>query len=287
MYNKNRCPVIKQTKKIRYILKWIIKLIVPSFLIGHPNLWDNLKTLRKHPNFKPLRTALATWLIFSLTISSIGTYSIFTAPLAKAQVTNYNRTKSLDVRSVSGTPIINKAIPIFLTDGDDSTTGTGTIVLDWTNISDKSDIAVYDENKNLLDYYFEEFDTTNKTAVIWVYRDWVRDGSTQAQIAYGNGPSDRSVTKETVFDKETNLVGGWLLNEDSGNALDVTSNNNDGTVHGATQGATGQVDGAYDFDGSDDYVNAPVHVPLFENSLSAWLYLDHETYDGSRNVALE
>ncbi|MDP4034565.1 MAG: FISUMP domain-containing protein, partial [Pseudorhodobacter sp.] len=44
--------------------------------VGHPNLWDNLKTLRKHPNFKPLRMALAAWLIFSITFGSLGIYSL-------------------------------------------------------------------------------------------------------------------------------------------------------------------------------------------------------------------
>ena len=57
-------------------MKWAIKLMVPDFLIGHPNLWDNLKTLRKHPRFKPLRMALMAWLIFTLTLGSAGIYSL-------------------------------------------------------------------------------------------------------------------------------------------------------------------------------------------------------------------
>ncbi len=168
----------------------------------------------------------------------------------------FNKKKQIDVANVTDTPTISKTQPFIITSGDDSTTGTGDIVLDWTNISSKADIAVYDENGNLLDYYFESFDATAETAIIWVYRDWVRNGSTQAQIAYGNGPSDQSVIASTVFDKDTDLVSGWLLNETSGDALDVTSNNNDGTLNGGvTQGVTGQVDGAYDFDGEDDYIN--------------------------------
>lgn len=167
----------------------------------------------------------------------------------------YNKGKPLDVVSVSGSPTIDSALPIKITSGDDSTTGTSKIVLDWSDISSKSDIAVYDENGNLLDYWVENFDASAETAVVHVYRDWVRDGSTQAQIAYGDGPSDQSVTSSTVFDKESDLQAGWALNEDNGDALDLTSNNNDGTVNGATQGVTGQVDGAYDFDGTDDYVD--------------------------------
>ncbi len=64
-------PAFKQARKTHYFLKWAIKLLVPDFLIGHPNLFDNLKTLFKHPNFKPLRMALVAWLIFSLTTGSL------------------------------------------------------------------------------------------------------------------------------------------------------------------------------------------------------------------------
>lgn len=173
----------------------------------------------------------------------------------------YNKQKEIKVASVAGTPTISKAQPFKITNGDDTTTGTGDIVLDWANISSKADIAVYDQNDTLLDYYFESFDATAKTAVIWVYKDWVQDGSVQARIKYGNGLSDQSVVASTVFDKETNLQAGYLFNESSGDLLDVTSNNNDGTLYGGvTQGASGIVGGAYDFDGTDDYVTVPSTV---------------------------
>ena len=69
-------PVIRRIKTSNHFMKWAIKLMVPDFLIGHPNLWDNLKTLRKHPRFKPLRMALMAWLIFTLTLGSAGIYSL-------------------------------------------------------------------------------------------------------------------------------------------------------------------------------------------------------------------
>lgn len=57
-------------------MKWAIKLIVPDFLIGHPNLWDNLKTLRKHPQFKSLRMALLAWMLFIIIMGGAGIYSL-------------------------------------------------------------------------------------------------------------------------------------------------------------------------------------------------------------------
>jgi len=169
-------------------------------------------------------------------------------------ISDYNKIKDINVASASGAPTISKTQCLKISSGDDSTTGVGEIILDWTNISSKADIAIYDENNNLLDYYFESFDDTEETAVIWVYRDWVQDDTKQLRIVYGNGDSDQSVGASTVFDNETDLVAGYLFNESSGDLLDVTSNNNDGTVNGATQGEEGIVGDAYDFDGVDDWV---------------------------------
>lgn len=52
------------------------------------------------------------------------------------------------------------------------------------------------------------------------------------------------------------LVGYWPLDENSGDALDYSGNNNDGTVNGATQGVAGILGtSGYDFDGTDDYIS--------------------------------
>jgi len=58
---------------------------------------------------------------------------------------------------------------------DDSKTGNGDIVIDFSNVSGAEDIAVYDQNGNLLDYEIENLDTTNETGVLWAYNNWVRD----------------------------------------------------------------------------------------------------------------
>lgn len=76
LHNSERHPLVKKYHKANHFLKWSIKLLVPDFLIGHPNLWDNLKTLRKHPQFHPLRMALVAWLIFSVTFGGLGIYSL-------------------------------------------------------------------------------------------------------------------------------------------------------------------------------------------------------------------
>lgn len=70
------------------------------------------------------------------------------------------------------------------------------------------------------------------------------------------------------------LVGYWPLDENSGNAIDYSGNNNDGTVNGATQGFTGNTllgQSVYDFDGTDDDVNVgSVLGGLTSLTISLW-----------------
>lgn len=196
-------------------------------------------------------------------------------------ISDFNKIKKLDVVGVSGAPTISRALCLKITSGDDSTTGTGEIVLDWANIASKADIAIYDEKNKLLGYYFESFDETDEKAVIWVFRDWVQDGSTQLQIAYGDGPSDQSVSASTVFSKESDLEAAYLFNETSGDLIDVSGNGNNGTVHGATQGEEGVVGKAYEFNGDGDYVEVPDDDSLegmSELLVRGWMYFDSDLH---------
>lgn len=74
------------------------------------------------------------------------------------------------------------------------------------------------------------------------------------------------------------LVAWYPLN---GDALDYTINRNDGTVNGATVAAG--LDGklAYEFDGTDDYINCGPGLDFTNNilTISAWVYI--KVYAGS------
>jgi len=56
---------------------------------------------------------------------------------------------------------------------------------------------------------------------------------------------------------DSNTVGLWHFNVDEDPTLDETDNDNDGDVVGATWTSSGKFGGAFDFDGSDDYIEAP------------------------------
>ena len=58
----------------------------------------------------------------------------------------------------------------------------------------------------------------------------------------------------TWFKLEPNFVSWWQFDEGQGYTAYDSAATNDGTVHGATW-TTGQMGGALDFDGANDYVN--------------------------------
>lgn len=92
--------------------------------------------------------------------------------------------------------------------------------------------------------------------LLWVYNDWVRDGTIQAKIAFGDGPEDRSM------DGTGN--NPWNYNSDS-EIIHHLSNNpiKDSSPHGndprgsfgVTYGEDGVFGDAVKGDGVDDYVD--------------------------------
>jgi len=136
---------------------------------------------------------------------------------------------------------------------DDSKTGNGDIVIDFNNVSGAEDIAVYDQNNNLLDYEIESLDTSAETGVLWAYNSWVRDGTTQAQLAYGDNSAntDRQNVTATWNNTPQNAEAVYHLD---GDAIDSSGNFKDMTINGATTTSTSQLDGGLSFDGTDDDV---------------------------------
>ena len=75
-------------------------------------------------------------------------------------------------------------------------------------------------------------------------------------------------TKGRVYEVQDGLVGYWPLD---GDADDYSGNGNDGTVTDAIPGE-GHVGGAYEFDGSGDYITLDSAIPADETStVSLWI----------------
>ncbi|MFA5293857.1 MAG: LamG domain-containing protein [Phycisphaerae bacterium] len=75
---------------------------------------------------------------------------------------------------------------------------------------------------------------------------------------------------------DPSLVGWWKFDEVSGTAANDSSDyNNNGTVYGGATWTTGQIDGALNFDGSNDYVSVPDNDNSLdmdnEMTITAWI----------------
>ena len=118
-----------------------------------------------------------------------------------------------------------------------------------------------DDGSTLLKYERERHDSANSKAEYWVKVPSISSSSdTVIYVYYKNDTATDGADPTNVWD--ANFKGVWHLNQDpSGTApqeLDSTANNNDGTADGSMTSddlVEGQVDGALNFDGTDDDVN--------------------------------
>jgi hypothetical protein len=125
---------------------------------------------------------------------------------------------------------------------------------------DGDDIVFTDYYGTKLDHQIELFNGANGHLIAWGKVPYLSSTvDTIIYMYYGNAAASNQQNPSGVWDSHYVMV--QHLNETSGTHYDSTSNNNDGTPYGGlNQDATGQIDGADDFDGTDDYIkvnNAP------------------------------
>ncbi len=139
------------------------------------------------------------------------------------------------------------------------------------------DIVFTDGNGVKLNHEIELYDSTTGRLVAWVCANLSSTIDTILYMYYGNA----------VVGNQENVAGVWNSNfmmvqhlgEISGTHYDSTVNDNDGSPQGGlNQNAVGKVDGADDFDGTDDYVSVPHDNTLtgYTSAMtaSAWIKLD-------------
>ena len=117
------------------------------------------------------------------------------------------------------------------------------------------DIVFTDTAGNQLNHEIECYDNSTGQLVAWVNVPSVTlSVDTVLFIYYGNSNASNQENVAGVWDSNYVLV--QHLEETSGTHHDSTSSGNDGTpTGGVAQDATGKIDGADDFDGTDDYVD--------------------------------
>jgi hypothetical protein len=103
-------------------------------------------------------------------------------------------------------------------------------------------------------------------------------GYKESMVDVGIIPTECSVDPDTV--------GLWHFNIDEDPTLDETDNDNDGDVVGANWTSSGKFGGAFDFDGSDDYIEVPdggiFGLDITEKiTIEAWVKFD--VIDGTQD----
>ncbi|MCE2929092.1 MAG: DUF2341 domain-containing protein [Candidatus Caenarcaniphilales bacterium] len=127
-----------------------------------------------------------------------------------------------------------------------------------------------------------ELDIVNRTGELWFRADYISSTTdTNFYLWYGN-PNASAYTRDNQFGSENvwsnGYVGVWHLSEDpTTNIIDSTSYQNNGSQIGSMTNSdlvTGLMGSAYEFDGTDDYVQVSDHNSLdlvgTDFTVSAW-----------------
>jgi len=98
-------------------------------------------------------------------------------------------------------------------------------------------------------------------------------------------------TTSTCLAVDPNLVSHWKFDEPNGITAFDSAGPNDGTLMNGPVWTTGQIDGALDFDGVDDYValpdNEPIWLPVNNFTTSCWIYCDRVAGSGNPEYLLD
>ena len=114
----------------------------------------------------------------------------------------------------------------------------------------------FDEGTYIQTYYnttdnavvLDSFDNGNYTSKVF--------NSSEQTLSFNSLSWSADIPTSAELSPEENMVGLWHFNEGSGNTTeDATTNNNDGTIYGASWTSQGKFNNALDFDGSNDYIN--------------------------------
>jgi hypothetical protein len=152
-----------------------------------------------------------------------------------------------------------------------------------------------DNGGTLLDFYFEKYVQTTGEFVLWIEPDSVSSTTAKTVLMY-YGYADASATDQS---DEAGVFGGlseyavWNFSEDPSSVgasgiKDSTSNNKDGTDNGSmdtTDQIPGQVNGSFDFDNTDDYIDLGAafdnHLGTTQDfSISMWTRADSNGVGG-------
>ena len=156
-------------------------------------------------------------------------------------------------------------------------------------------LRFYDSDCNLLPHEIDYWDNSSY-GLVWVNVTSISSNVDTVFYVYYNDSSAVSVENPTAVWDSNFVMVQHMTDNTTSDILDSTSNDNDGAKKGANEpiaNSSGKIDGAQDFDGSDDYVNCFNAVSLNiadEITVEAWVkrdtnvddYVVHKTFGDSK-----
>jgi hypothetical protein len=220
-----------------------------------PTAWDYLFT-RQYTSPEPTIT------VGSLNSTPTPTPTPATPTPTPTPAMNYLYTKLITIdhtKVTGGANLTNFPVLISMTDPDLKTAANGGFVQN----SNGYDISFMDSTGTTkLDHEIERYVPTTGEIDMWVRIPTLSaTADTVISMFFDNSSITSSQENKTgVWD--SNYRGVWHLKETSGNQNDSTSNgNNISTVNVTKEGtATGQIDGADQFNGTSDYASVPLDL---------------------------
>ena len=194
------------------------------------------------------------------------TYTFKTMPTWWNPLWQYRKSVTVDHAKVAGS-LSSFPVLVGVTDADLASKAK----------SNGDDICFADLDGNKLDHEIELYSSVSGHLVAWVRVPTLSSVSdTVFYMYYGNPSASNQQNPAGVWDSNFRMV--QHLEEASGSFFDSTGNHNDGTSYGGvTQGASGKMNGAAGFDGSDDYVDvgsASSLDDLGQTTISAWIKMN-------------
>ena len=191
---------------------------------------------------------------------------------------NYGKEISIQASEVSGgSNFTNFPVLISFTDNDLRTTANGGNV---ENANGYDILFTLGDCSSTLDHQIEQYDPATGEYIAWVRIPSLSPTvNTNLHMYYGNSSVSSDPSTTAVWSSE--YAGVWHMNESpagtSPQLTDYSSNSNHGTANGSmTAGdlTTGQIGGAIDFDGSNDYFDCGRDASLDATgnlTVSAWI----------------
>ena len=134
--------------------------------------------------------------------------------------------------------------------------------------ADYDDVVFTDSNSVLIPFELENY--TTSFADYWVNVTIPGSSSVTGWMYYSNPGATSQENMEGVWDSS------YVMVHHLQNMTDSTSYSNDGANFGATYNQSGRIDGAYDFNGTSDYINCDNDPSLNfvseDFTIEAWIY---------------